>query len=132
LNPGLHALDGELNVVQIAFQQRRATIERMHVPVDEAGHQHAALKIYLPGTRADEWSRPGIVADVHDETAPNGQRLLDAVLRVHGVHEPVAINDVRRRRRGAFGGHRSGRGGGQRDDEKSRVKPHSELLPSRR
>ena len=67
-------------------------------PSTSPGHQHASVQIDLPGVRTDQGRGAGIAPDVDDAAVADGQCLLHAVPRIHGVHEPVAIHDVRRPR----------------------------------
>ena len=72
----------QLLIVQVALQQRRAALQRMHVPIDQAGHQHAAVQIDRPCVRAPmNGATPASLPDVDDPAAADRERLLARCLR---------------------------------------------------
>lgn len=81
-------------VIQAAVEQAAAARLRMHVGVDQARHQHASLQVDDP--RAFPGQRRGtkVVAHVDDAPAAHGQGLVHAVVRVDGVDEAVAVDQV--------------------------------------
>jgi len=128
----LHLRDGELHVVQIAHQQRAAALYRMHVAVDQPGHEHPPPEIHHLRFGAQEFGEPGIAAHVDDPARANGQRLLHAVMGIDGINETMPIGGVGR---GGGCGRLRAAGGGQRQEPHHRrrtnsLKLHRVLLPS--
>ncbi len=66
----------------------------MHVGVDQAGHQHAAVQVDDAGPLADQGLGAGICADIHDPPGAHGQCLLHAVPRIDGMDVAVAVDQV--------------------------------------
>jgi hypothetical protein len=98
LDARLEPRHSQAPVVQAAVEQAAAARLRMHVGVDQAGHQHAAMQVDDAGGLADQGAGTGIAADVDDAPGAHGQRLAHAVAGVDGVDEAVAVHQVRRRR----------------------------------
>jgi hypothetical protein len=73
-NPSLHLLYGQRHIVEIAFQQRPAGFDGMHVPIDEAGHHKAPLEIYFDGRWTDIARKRRVAADVENSSVANRQR----------------------------------------------------------
>jgi len=98
LDFGLHLRDRQTLVVQIAVEQYGAAVERMHMPVNEPGHQHAAVKIGDVRILADKRLYARVPTHVDDRTLTHGECLLHTILGIDGVHVAVLIDGIRRQR----------------------------------
>jgi hypothetical protein len=72
---------------------------RVHVGVDQAGHQHAALQVDHAGGVADVLPHAFVVTDIGNAAGAHRDGLVHAVLRIDGVDIAVAVHGVGRRRR---------------------------------
>jgi hypothetical protein len=94
LDARLELRDCERGVIQAAIEQARAAGLRVHMAIDQARHQHAALQVDHAGAFAGERLRTVVAAHVDYAAGAHGQRLLHTVLRVDCVDVAVAVDRV--------------------------------------
>ena len=98
LDPRLELRNSQLFIVQAAAQQLCTAFKRVHVAINEARHQRAAMKVNGRRLRTDKRRHSGITADVCQPAIRDRHRLLHRVGRIGGIDMAIAIHDVRRLR----------------------------------
>lgn len=96
LNGFLENLASHRLVFQVAQRHGATTVPRMHVRIDEAGHQHAPRQIDQLCLRADVRGNAFIATDIDNLPASDGDRLLHGVLAIDGIDIAVAHHHVSR------------------------------------
>ena len=96
LDPRLKLGNSERRVVEIALRQAGAAGYRMHVPVDQARHQHPPLQIGHARGGSDVLPYPGIGADVGDAACADRNGLPDAVPGIDRIDIAVLVYGIGR------------------------------------
>jgi hypothetical protein len=85
---------GQRRIVEIAFQQGRAGFERMHVPVDEAGHQEAPIQLHLDGRGTDVARERRVAADVENPSVAYRECAGAGIAGIGGEDDAVEIHTI--------------------------------------
>src|SRR5277367_1638070 len=82
--------------MQIAFQQRRPRLLRMHVSIDDSRHQKSSHQVNDYRVAGDERRKSLIISDINDLAVADRQCLNLRMRCIGGEDDPVPIHTISR------------------------------------